>query len=213
MLAVEVAIVEVEGVRPSLENRYRNIEDWLAWGEERYTDLISRATETAGSAGWDSEPRQRPCECRIEWRRGSLCLQCDNTRFRRCDKDDPRAVDLYALGVSAVKGGFSAASAGDESTAQKHAASIARISSILASLERTRLQREGVEAEPDKSMRELISLVGDTLDRAPRQYRVITRAVHDLNARYPRLGAQLPGRVGIIALSVLIPGKITPKRS
>ncbi len=197
---------------PSMERRYVNIEDWLEWGEERYSLLLSRASETASLPGWDNEPRLRPCECKWEWRRGKLCLMCDNTRFRKCDPGDERAVDPYALGVTQIKGGFHAKSAGDESAAQKLAASIARLSSLIASLERTRMQREDVEAAPDRAMQQLIQLVGDTLDRAPRSYRKIMLAVHAMRARTPWMADKLPGRDAIILLSAMIPGKIDPQR-
>ncbi len=214
--AVEAFSVEAlppPGESPSIERRYTNIEDWLVWGEERYSLLLSRASETASLPGWDNEPRMRPCECKWEWRRGKLCLMCDNTRFRACDPGDERAIDPYALGVTQIKGGFHAKSAGDESAAQKLAASIARLSSLIASLERTRMQREDVEAAPDRAMQQLIQLVGDTLDRAPRQYRKIMLAVHHLRAERPKVAARLPERRSIIELSPLISGKVEPCRA
>ena len=197
---------------PSQEQRFTNIEHWLEWGEARYDVLLSRSSELASLAGWDDSPRVRVCEHKWEWRRHNLCMMCDNTGWRKCLKGDDRAIDPMSLGVSAVKGGFYAKSAGDESTAQKLAASIARLSQIIAELERQRLQREDEEAAPDKVMQQLISLVGDTLDKAPRSYRKIMLAVHRMRAEVPSVASRLPQRPAIILLSGIIPGRVEPCR-
>jgi hypothetical protein len=68
--------------RESIETRARVIAWLLDEYEELCAGLVSRASETASLSGWDESPERRPCEHRSEWRRGKLCLGCDNTGWR-----------------------------------------------------------------------------------------------------------------------------------
>lgn len=190
---------------PHTLNRMRKIQNWIEWYEDRYAVLISRASETAGESGWDSFPRVRPCECKLEWRRGNLCLVCDNSRLRACAKGDDRAVDPYALGVPQIKGGWSVMSSGDESAASKRAANIATISREIAKLKATTRQREGRETEElDASIRDYLKI-----HKVPLELKLVMRAVLRLEDVSPALAHTLPtGGQALYLLSRMVPGRI-----
>lgn len=196
--------MESSEVSPSTRARMDKIRDWLIWMDERYSSLISRASETDASSGWDDSPRVRPCECKKEWFHEGLCLVCDNKRLRSCDKNDERAIDPYALGVSQTKGGFTARSAGDESAAQKSAGNIAKIDAALARLEVTAKQRSGAEAVPDAAMRDYLRIKD-----VPKELSKILDGVRALQISHSRLASTLPdGGNALHLLAVIVPGRL-----
>lgn len=199
---------------PTTPARMEKIEAWLVWVDERYQDLLSRAAETASLSGWhvpDQKgkhgPRLRPCECRPEWRRGGLCLLCDNNRWRKCWPWE-EGIDPYAADVPQVKGGFYAQSAGDESPAQRRSASDARLTREIQKLETNERIRQGIEAVEDEMLGKL-----RRISRKPRALRKIERAVVDLADKRPDLYRTLPhGKFALLHLALLVPGRIDPPR-
>lgn len=192
-------------VSPSTSARMEKIRDWLIWMEDRYESLISRASETASTSGWDDSPRVRPCEHKLEWRHEGLCLVCNNTMLRSCDKNDDRAIDPYALGVSQTKGGFTARSAGDESAAQKASGSIAKITAELSRLQASSRLRDGSEAEPDAAMRKYLRI-----KYVPRELKLIMGFVTVMSDKWPDLARTLPdGHNALYLLSFAVSGRLS----
>lgn len=196
---------------PSTLDRMKNIRDWLLYSEEQYDVLVSRQSETASTVGWDDKPRTRPCECRVEWRIGKLCLACDNTGMRRCAFGE-EGIDPYALGTKALRGGFTAASSQDESEAQRRSAAMQLLNSKLGILERAAAVQSGKEAPEDTLMRKL-RIIGnkpDTLRRIERALKILRDGDRSHRAEREDYDSLPHGRLGLLRLSLLIPGKIKP---
>jgi hypothetical protein len=122
----------------------------------------------------DPDPRLRPCEHRPEWKRGRLCLACDNTGLRRATEKeslDGLAFDPYLLDppreTFAVRR--------DESDAARRTRDAERLNAIIASLQRDARLRAGAEVR----------------EGALRGVRIIARMERDL------------GRTGRVILGVL----------
>lgn len=202
-MSVRAVTVTVDDQEARLQRRVSRIRGWLVYRDEMYAVLLSRKSETASESGWDESPRERPCECRSEWRRGNLCLLCDNTRMRPCWHGE-EGIDPYALGVKAVKGGFTAKSAGDESVAQKRSASMERLNTELQALERDEAIRDGREA-PEDSMLVKIREVS----KKPRSLVKIEKTLHRMRADEPVLFSTLPrGQEALEWVARETPGRI-----
>jgi hypothetical protein len=93
-----------------MSNRERKIHYLLLALSEIYDDNAGdpQLSQIRGvrRGGWDDAPQKRPCECRVQWQRGHLCLACDNTGWRStADGEhgtDPYAHDVNAVGISSV---------------------------------------------------------------------------------------------------------------
>jgi hypothetical protein len=180
-----------------------NIRAWLYHLDEIYDVLHSRVSETPSTSGWNPKPLERPCECRLSWRKGKLCLLCDNTRIRKCWPGE-EGIDLYALGAKAKRGGFSAKSAEDESEAQKQAARFALLNARIEALERSQRIRDGIEAVEDSLMRKL-----RMVEHKPYALVKIELALRLLQADHLEDYENLPeGEVGLLRLAAMIPGRI-----
>src|SRR5580700_5503832 len=180
------------------------ISEWLEWDIERH--LLSRVEETSSTAGFDDRSTLRPCECRLDWRIGKLCLMCDNTRLRQCSASDERRVDPYALGVNATKGGWTAKSAEDESEAQRRSAAMALLDKELATLLYNEGLRQGKVAQLQG-----VERLADRMSHKPETLVRIHRGVLRLFASAPTLASTLPnGNAALYVLSVIVPGRIKP---
>ena len=192
-------------VSPSQAARMKKIQDWLEWEESRYHELISRATETASASGFDREHLVRPCECRLSWQLGRLCLVCDNTRLRQCSPGE-EGFDPYELNVRAIRGGWTAQSANDESVAQKRAAAMAILEHQLWALIQAERQRAGKEA-PLAAVERL----ADRMSHKPASLAKIHRARQRLQVTAPTLAHSLPrSPIALYVLSRVVPGRIDP---
>ena len=124
---------------------------WFDWIEEQYADLLSRLAETDSLTGFNDLPDTRPCEHRAQWRRGKLCLGCDNTGWRKATHKereeglarDPYSFDLPKSQVKVV-----------ETESSRRAQEAARIDSIIATLDRHARVREGKDSLEDKNVRQ-----------------------------------------------------------
>ncbi len=82
-----------------IEGRVEKIEGWLLFLDRVYGELISRPEETPAPPGFDAGPRTRPCEHRPAWRRGNLCLGCDNTGWRGLARGE-EGLDPYRADIT-----------------------------------------------------------------------------------------------------------------
>jgi hypothetical protein len=133
-----------------IERRADKLEEWLDAREARYHDLLSRSSEFATEAGFDSAPLYHLCEHRAEWMHGKLCLACDNSGWRKAtagERADGRALDPYAADLNP------GAVVVHESAASKRARERQRLDTIIGGLERNERIRVGLEAPEDPMMR------------------------------------------------------------
>lgn len=195
----------------------QKIEDWIFWEADRAANLIARKEETAAESGWDPAPRTRPCEHRVEWMRGKLCLGCNNTNYRRLtpkERDENQGIDPYALDVKAIKGGFTALSNDDESAAQRRSAHMAQLTRVINQIERTTALREGREGELNQAMKDMLKL-----SFVPAPLRKIHAALFRMHEEKPWLykGLVLWGKpisqLALLQLSFWVPGQIRPAPS
>jgi hypothetical protein len=140
-----------------ISNRAKKISLWLEHStqieNEVYSDLLSRREETASLSGFhtpsqsDPGPRTRPCECRVRWQRGRLCLACDNSGWRRCAPGE-EGIDPYSAQVP-KRGSFLLI----EADSTKKAAAQQRMDAQIDMLERFERIRAGLEANEDRELR------------------------------------------------------------
>lgn len=183
-----------------LRGRVDAINEWLDVLESMYEDLLSRPEETASAAGFDPDPRLRPCECRRAWRRGNLCLACDNTRWRPATKQERAeglGVDPYSAQLS---GGVTIVR--DESPASRRARELRRLDASITALERMARIRDGLDVTESRDAR-VFRLVA----RKHRTLNKLLVALAHLRERRHDLYLDLRGR-GAIALALLVPGRI-----
>lgn len=169
-----------------LEKRAARVAGWLEWMEDVYANLISRPSETASVSGFDDQPRTKPCEHRVAWRMGKLCLACDNTGWRPLtlqERDEGQGIDPYAAdisrGVTIVR---------DESPSSRRAREAAHIDHVIEQLKHLELVRSGeavIESPDARTFRQvnrkdhvlnrILSAVNRIRDEAPTIYESITR--------------------------------------
>lgn len=183
--------------RERLDERVERLREWWPLLDEPYEALVSRNEETSSVAGFDDAPGQRMCEHRLEWRRGRLCLACDNTGWRRLtdkEREDGLGVDPYASqlssGITIVK---------DESPASRRAREAERNDDILAGIARDQRVRAGLEAMEDRPMRDYRRVV-----RKPFTVRRILRAIELLRVTDRVAYEMLPGPGGLYPLAELM---------
>lgn len=174
--------------------RAERLAQWWPLLNEPYEGLKSRREETSSMSGFDDEPGQRPCEHRLAWRRGKLCLGCDNTGWRNVtdkERDERVGVDPYSSqlssGITIVK---------DESPASRRAREAERRDAVIAGLQRDARVRAGAESLEDRSMRNF-----RLVDRKPHTVRRILRAIEALRLRRPGDYEKLPRHGGLVALA------------
>jgi hypothetical protein len=146
---------------------------------------------------------------------------CDNSRWRPVLRYYDRTltppawvreegIDPYALGVPQVKGGWTAASATDESWAAQHAVAMARLRDELRGLlaaERVRTGQEALLSGVERKVETLLEHEPPTLLR-------IMRAVGELRARHPLIADELPnGQRPLLALALMVHGRLDAVRS
>ena len=137
--------------KTKLDEKADIIAGWLDWIEEQYAGLISRLSETGSLSGFNDLPTTRPCEHRVAWRRGKLCLACDNTGWRKATKKerdegiarDPYSFELPKSTVKIV-----------ESESSRMAQEAARLDSIIMTLDRHARVREGTDTLEDREVRQ-----------------------------------------------------------
>jgi hypothetical protein len=187
--------------RERLRRRAERISAWLEVYNEAYEELISRPEETASITGFDHAPHSKPCEHRLAWMMGNLCLACDNTGWRPLAKGEV-GVDPYAADIS---GGVTVVR--DESPAVQQAREAERLTASIAALERNARIRAGLEVREDRDLRNV-----RIVSRRPRILRKIGHGLEVLRTRHPGLYAQVPHRTqaAMLALAMLVPGRIDP---
>jgi hypothetical protein len=123
--------------------RIRKLRAWFAYLDDVYADVLSRPSEFASPSGFDPEPDVRPCEHHANWKRGKLCLACDNTGWRpltRREREEAAGIDPYSAqtskGITIVR---------DESPASRRARASERIDADIAVLTRNERIRRGSE--------------------------------------------------------------------
>ncbi len=167
--------------------------------DDLYANLISRPSETASVSGFDDEPQTKPCEHRLEWQRGGLCLGCDNTDWRRLTTEERRenmGIDPYAADVKCDV-------ALVESSSSKKARAQSRVDTIIAYLERDEKIRSGDEAMETVEMRNyrIVANKHSTLRR-------IIRTLEQLKAEESGLYRELTHDRLIALLARITPGQI-----
>lgn len=182
--------------------RAEKIEQWLEYSgdleNQVYGDLLSRPEETASLSGWNDQAKTRPCECRIQWLRGRLCLACDNTGWRPCAPGE-EGIDPYSAQVP-KRGSFLLI----ESDATKKVAAQQRMDAqidMLARFERIRHGYEGMESRELRAMRIVESR------RLVCTLRKIEEAIKLLLLYRPNV-LSAPKRVLARALAHLVKGRI-----
>lgn len=122
---------------------------WLDWLEAQYENLLSREESAMAPAGFDAAPDKVMCEHRHQWKRGKLCLACDNTGWRRAthkERLDEIAADPYAREIpkSIVKVNTSESS--------KAAQDAAKLDNIINTLIHNESVRNGKDVMEDKDL-------------------------------------------------------------
>jgi hypothetical protein len=170
----------------ALENRVSKIEDWLAFLERVYAELLSRPSESPAPPGFDAGPRTRPCEHRPVWRRGRLCLACDNTGWRPIAAGE-EGIDPY---TTDIKTRYAVV----ESDSSRKARLGAYLDDKIEALRRSRRIQLGIEVPEG------------------RELAAIRRAEGQLGQFGRRLAKEMRRRPGADAreLAVAIPGRIPP---
>lgn len=125
---------------------------WLDWIEELYQELVKlSSSELASLPGFDNKPDKKPCECRIEWRRGKLCMACENTGWRNlAQRENPEehGIDPYAVDLPKHRHTLV------ESEGTKRAREGAHLDNIIDGLRRNARVRAGAEGTEDRSLRQ-----------------------------------------------------------
>lgn len=182
-----------------ISQRAERVLDWLDYLDKLYVGLLSRSA-TESEAGFDPSPRCRPCECRVKWRRGNLCLACDNTKWRsltREERAENLGVDPYSAqvssGITIVK---------DESPAAQKARAAQNLDSIISVLQRNERIRSGLDVaeSPEARTFRRVSSKDVTLNR-------ILIAIERL--RVSRLWP-LDRMTLALLLAKIVPGRIYP---
>lgn len=167
-----------------LAGRVAKIEEWMTFLDGVYAELISRSEETPAPPGFDAKPRSRPCEHRGAWRRGRLCLACDNSGWRPLAPGE-EGIDPYRADI---KTRFAV----QESESSKQARVWAYIDDKIEALRRDKRIRLGVEVPEGRNLAD------------------VRRVEHALGGFGRRLARELRARPGATAceLAVAIPGRI-----
>lgn len=170
-------------------------------------ELLSRRSETASEAGVDPDPRLRPCEHRAEWRRGRLCLACDNTGLRPATKGEraeDMAFDPYLLNPPRERYGVTR----DQSDSARRARDLEQLSVAIETLERNARIREGTETHEGPLA--TVRMMDGLEHRLGRDGRKVARALDFLRRSYPLQYRQALDRhpVGLALVAGLIPGRI-----
>ena len=172
-----------------LENRVSKIEGWLVALENVYAELLSRPSESPAPPGFDAKPRTRPCEHRPVWRRGNLCLACDNTGWRPLAAGE-EGIDPYAADIQVRY-------AVVESEGSRQARLAGYLDAKIEALRRHQRIRLGVEVPEG------------------RELAAVRRAEGRLGQFGRRLARELRRRPGAspAELAMAIPGRIPPPPS
>jgi hypothetical protein len=172
-----------------LDGRVSKIEGWLAYLESVYAELISRPSESPAPPGFDAGPRTRPCEHRPVWRRGRLCLACDNTGWRPIAKGE-EGIDPY---TTDIKTRFAVV----ESDSSRKARLGAYLDDRIEALRRSQRIQLGVEVPEGRDLA------------------AVRRAEGRLGQFGRRLARELRRRPGAspLELATVIPGRIPPPPS
>ena len=186
-----------------LKKREEHIRNWLIYVHDLYADLVSRPSEQASVSGFDAEPSVKPCEHRLPWRRGKLCLACDNTGWRKLthrEKVDNEGIDPYAAevsrGITIVK---------DESAASVKQRHDKRIDAILLSLESAEKVQSGEEAKETTESRNF-RIVAEK----HASLRKILASIEQLKSDHPMLYWRMSGEQLVRLLARIVPGRIRP---
>lgn len=130
--------------------RIEKINGWLDWLDEvnrEYEEIVlSRREETASETGVDPDPSVVICRHPPSARMGDLCLLCDNTGFARAREVEGEPVDPYL--IDPPRSGYAVHR--DESAAARRTASMERLNSEIARLQRDTRVRAGVEVPDDR---------------------------------------------------------------
>jgi len=183
-----------------LAGRVSAVHEWLDALEAMYEDLLSRPEETASAAGFDPDPRTKPCEHRRVWMRGKLCLACDNTGWRpltRLEREEGLGVDPYSAQVS---GGVTVVR--DESPSAKRARALRQLDASIAALERSARIRAGLDVAESRDARTFRKVA-----RKEKTLHKILVAIALLRERHHDLYEDLRGR-GAYALALIVPGRL-----
>jgi hypothetical protein len=179
-----------------IATRAEKIESWFDYLDGLYGDLMSRPEETSSLAGWNDAPKTKPCECRIQWQRGRLCLACDNTGWRSI-ADGETGIDPYSAGVK-QRTSFLLV----ESDGAKKARGQRQMDSTILRLERNELVRQGLELPEGSDARffRLVAKIHSTLDK-------ILLVIGWLFGRKPDFRMASRGQVAFV-LAQLVPGRL-----
>lgn len=186
--------------REDVMNRAEKIREWFDVLDAMYEDLLSRPEETASAAGFDPDPRRKPCEHRRVWMREKLCLACDNTGWRpltRLERDEGLGVDPYSAqlssGVTVVR---------DESPAARRARDLRQLDASISALERMARIRAGLDVPEGREARafRVVARKHRTLNKILSGLKILRDSHRDLYEDARGTGA--------VALALLIPGKI-----
>lgn len=197
-------------VRKRIEERATRLALWWPILSEPYEGLISRTENASSDPGFDTDPRTKPCEHRLEWRRANLCLACGEhyrkpgwrplTREERHDKMgvDPYSAELSA-GITIVR---------DESPSSRRARESERVNAEIATLQRNVRIRAGAEVHMDRATSTFLRV-----ERKPHTVQRILKGMDLLRILRPSLWEALPDRDGFLALATVmyhaVPGNIT----
>lgn len=188
-----------------IAQRADRLELWWPLLNEPYDNLISRSEYPTAQGGQDKHPHSKPCEHRLAWRVGKLCLGCDNTGWRRLTKAEranEQGIDPYLTNISS---GITIIR--DESPTSRRVRESKTRDAQLAALQRDARIRAGVEAEEDRMMRNY-----RMVENKRRTVVRITKGVEILRLVRPSLYEQLPNRASLIALAKVmyrvLPGHI-----
>lgn len=178
-----------------LTDRAQKILSWIVYLDEVYSGLLSRPAETASLPGFDPEPQTRPCEHRAPWRRGKLCLACDNSGWRPLtarERDEGAGTDPYSVDVPAVK-----PPEDDKELGRR------RLDHILDGLERDARVRDGSEALEDRELRNYRLVANKS-----RSLVAIEKGLRRMRAEWPAVYEMLPAESALLVLARLTPGRI-----
>ncbi len=169
---------------------------------------LSRTSETASEAGADPDPKLRPCEHRVEWRRGSLCLACDNTNLRRASAQeradglayDPMLLDPPRSTYTVVR---------DQSASGKKARDSEALDASIATLEHNERLRSGEEQREAREARFIRGLRGIErgLGRDGRKVLCALASLRVANRDY-YVRAMRGDEAALAVVAALVPGRL-----
>lgn len=176
---------------------------WLQWISELYSSVdIGAAGDQP--AGFDADPRLRPCEHRAEWYRGGLCLACENTGWRKATKKERgegMAFDPYAFELPKSQWRVL------ESESSVRAREGEHLDAIIARCQRDERIRAGKEAKADRSMSAYLQV-----QQFPAGYGRVRRGLMLFQSARPHAYDRLPQRAALEELARFmwdhVPGKI-----